>query len=292
MGTPRSDQLAAMQGGSLRSCVATEPVPRGLPRGAELVGVRDVWPATRARERVPGLAGQRIRRSALAVVLVLVAHAALARPRIAIDSPRWLLESRRDGISLYSARVEGTGIVPFKAVMTIPASIEEISAVLEDAPRRGEWVARFGGSTLLERRSDYEQVNYVRMTMPWPLTDRTARVRVAITVSDDLQTVVIAGRSVNCCGRPDLPEHVRAEIYESTFQMVRKPGGTEVTALAFVDPRGNLPSWVVNLFTGREARKTLEGLRRQVSRGLYAPATIEAFRRRISSYAAYRKGRR
>jgi hypothetical protein len=171
--------------------------------------------------------------------------------------------------------------------MTIPASIEEISAVLEDASRRKEWVARFGGSVLLEKKSDYEQIEWVRMSMPWPLSDRTARVRLLVSSSGDGKTVTVAGRSVRCCPRADLPEFVRAEIYESTFQMVRRRGQTEVTALAFVDPRGNLPQWVVNLFTGREARRTLEGLRRQAAKALYRPETLEAVRRRIRSYPGH-----
>lgn len=217
-------------------------------------------------------------------LLLLLAHPALARPHISIDSPRWRLESRYDGISLYSSRVEGTGIVPLKAVMTIPASIAAISAVLEDASRRREWVARFGGSVLLEKKTDYEQIEWVRMLMPWPLSDRTARVRLLVSSSDDGKTVTVAGSSVRCCPRSDLPEFVRAEIYESTFQMVRRGSQTEVTALAFVDPRGNVPQWVVNLFTGREARRTLEGLRRQVAKELYPPATLEAVRMRIRNY--------
>ena len=64
--------------------------------------------------------------------------------------------------------------------MTIPASVEEVSAVLEDAPRRGQWIARFGSSALLERLNDYNQTEYLRMSMPWPFVDRTAIVRVRI----------------------------------------------------------------------------------------------------------------
>jgi hypothetical protein len=196
----------------------------------------------------------------------------------------WHLESEYDGIQIFSARVLGTKIVPFKAVAEVPASIEEISAVLEDESRRSEWVARLGESVLLERLSDYEQTNYVRMRLPWPLTDRTALVRVSIDVAEGGHVVTIAGRSTRCCVHPALPELVRAEVFESTFQMARLRFGTRVTALVFVDPGGNLPAWVVNLFTGYEARRTLTGLRRQVDRRLYSPAAIAEYRRRWQEF--------
>ncbi len=58
-----------------------------------------------------------------------------------------------------------------------------------------------------------------------------------------------------------------------------------MTKVAFVDPRGYLPTWVVNLFTGAEARKTLEGSRAQVERRLYPPPVVAAFRQRMEGYA-------
>jgi len=236
------------------------------------------------RGSVLAAASAQARKSFIALAMLAVCPAALAEPHIALDSPLWRLESDDDGVRLYSSRVEGTDIVPFKAVMSIPASIEEVAAVLEDMPRRSEWVARFGGSVLLERWGDYDRTEYVRMRMPWPLSDRTARVRVLVSVSRHRNVVSIVGRSVRARGRPDLPEFVLAEVYESTFQMARRAGSTEVTALAFVDPRGNLPKWVVNLFTGREARRTLVGLRRQVDRNLYGPAVLGEIRARIHRF--------
>lgn len=213
---------------------------------------------------------------------------ACPKPQVDMRSRQWSLESDSRGICIYACRVQGTGIVPFKSVMTIPASIEEISAVLEDISRRGEWIVRFGESRLIERKNDYDQTEYLRMSMPWPLTDRTAFVRVQITVSDDLRTASIAGRTVSGTASAELPELVRAEIYESTFQMTVTPGGTEVSALIFIDPRGNLPQWAVNFYTKRVSRGTLEGLRRQVAKKLYSEEVLKALRHRIKNYAAFK----
>lgn len=222
----------------------------------------------------------------LALLLPAAAPAADQALTIAMDSPEWKLASQRDGIALYTARVKGTGIVPVKAVMIVPGSIEEISAVLEDMGRRRDWIDHFGSSVLLERKDDYDQAEYLRMRMPWPLTDRTALVRVRITVSADKNTATIAASSTEHGGAADLFTGVRSMVHASTFQMTRAGDFTEVATLAFVDPRGNLPQWVVNFFTSQVARRTLAGLKRQVQRKLYSADHLAGLRRRIERYEA------
>jgi hypothetical protein len=218
------------------------------------------------------------------LLLLLGLSSGLAAEPAPLGGP-WKLESQRNGIALYTRRLGSSRIVPVKCVMSLPASIEEISAVLEDASRRGEWIDRFGASCLLERKSDYEQTEYLRMSLPWPFRDRSSLVKVLISVSDDLSTATIAASSVSCCARAGLSEGVRAEVFESTFEMRKMAGGTEVTALVFIDPKGDLPAWVVNLFTGAVSRRTLEGLRRQVARRLYGPDVLEALHQRILRYS-------
>ena len=220
-------------------------------------------------------------------LLLLAAPVLRAEPSITMDSPMWRLASSRDGIALFNAQVAGTGIVPVKAVMIIPGSIEEISAVLEDMEHRQDWIDHFGSSALLERRDDYDQTEYLRMRMPWPLTDRTALVRVRITVSPDKRSATIAASSTELAAAADLFSGVRSQVYASTFQMTRAGEFTEVATLAFVDPRGHLPQWVVNYFTSQVARRTLMGLKRQVERKLYSAQQLDALHRRIEDYQAF-----
>ncbi len=229
-----------------------------------------------------------VARTLLTALLLASAPRANAQPRIALDAPSWQLQSNEQGISVYRASVVGTAIVPFKAVMTIPGAIEEVSAVLEDIPRRGEWINHYRLSALLERPDDYDQVEYLRVAMPWPVADRTTLIRVRITVSDDLHTATLAAESVPSHPRDTLPMHVRAQVYASTFQMTQVHDHVEVSSLIFIDPRGHIPVWVVNYFTSRVAQATLEGLRTQVARKLYPRERLEAMRTRMAGYRTFR----
>ena len=233
---------------------------------------------------------------AIAAVLALACLAATLRaapansPRdkIAVDDPSWHLDSSSDGIVLYSGSVPEVRVVPLKAVMTIPGSIEDVALVLEDISRRGEWISNFGQSVLLERPNDYDQTEYLRVDPPWPAADRSAVVRVRVTVSDDASRATIAAESVDSPLADRLPKLVRAQVHASTFQMTQVGGRVEVVALVFIDPCGSVPKWIVNYFTRRGAHTTLSGLRRQVARKLYSPSQVAAMRRRIQGYRAFR----
>lgn len=210
-----------------------------------------------------------------------------AAPAISIDSPLWQLRSTADGIRLYEADLLRDGVVPVKAEMAIPGTIEEISAVLEDIPRRGDWLMHFGESRLLSRANDYRQTEYLRMAMPWPVSDRCTLVQVDISVSEDLRTATIAAHSVDCCLPPGVPDNVRAQVHASTFQMTQDGGQVRVVGLVFIDPMGSVPKWAVNLYTRVVARHTLARLRRQVARKLYGPEVLADLHRRIVGYRAF-----
>ena len=222
--------------------------------------------------------------AALAVVLASTGTRAFAPPTLPETDPSWRLQSSSDSIQLYRGSIHGSGIVPVKAILSIPGTIEEVSLVLEDVPRRRQWMGDRTESTVLERPSDYEQTEYLRVNLPWPVSDRSALIRAEVDVSDDHRRATISARSVDTCPEDTLPRLVRARIHPSIFQMTQRRSRVEIVALVFVDPRAGIPRWVVNYFATRVARQTLAGLRRQVGRNLYSPAQRSAMHERILAY--------
>ncbi len=245
----------------------------------------------RAGWRVRTLASRRWR-SRVAATSLLFACIALpshAEPLLAIDDLAWRVESSNDGITLYRATARRGGVVPLKATMTIRGTIEEVSLVLEDIPRRTEWISNLGQSVLLERVNDYDQTEYLRVAVPWPVSDRSALIRARITVSDDFGQATIAAQSVDVAAPDSLPKLVRAIVHTSTFQMTKVDDRVEVVALVFIDPCGTIPKWIVNFFARRVARATLGGLRRQVARKLYSRPQIAAMHERMHAFRAFRE---
>lgn len=171
-----------------------------------------------------------------------------------------------------------------KATLSIPGTIEEISLVLEDIPRRQQWVGNRIESVLLERASHYDLVEHLHVDLPWPVYDRTALIRARVEVSGDRRTATIHARSIPTHPADKLPPLVRALVEPSTLQMTQLPGRVEIVALVFIDPGGWIPKWLVDHFATRVARSTLRDLRRQVSRRLYSPAQVRAMRQRMEAH--------
>jgi START domain len=278
-------------------------VPFLVPR--ERILIRRALASPDALARLDRLPRARFVRGSAAMATVLHFHRALGRIRVVFvlaavawpmgapasapetlleSDPSWHLQSSSDGVSLYRGSIRGSGVVPVKAVLTIPGTIEEVSLVLEDLPRRKEWIGDRTESVLLERPSDYDQTEYLRVHLPWPVSDRSALLRATVSVSEGGRRATIAAQSIESCREDTLPKFVRAQIHPSIFQMVQEPGHVDVLALVFVDPCGSIPKWIVNYFAGRVARTTFIGLRKQVGRNLYSAAQRRAMRERILRY--------
>lgn len=248
---------------------------------------RDLHPAS-GRGARPLRSGLAAALMTLAALIVPVSHAGTP---VEMTEHSWRLDSSGDGIALYRGEVTKSGIVPSKVVMSIPGTIAEVSLVLEDIPRRREWVSNLDRSVLLERTNDYDQKEYLRVAVPWPASDRSAVIRALVTVSDDLRQATIAAQSVDLAGPDSLPRLVRATVHASTFQMTQVGDDVDVVAYIYIDPAGSVPKWIVNYFSRRVARATLNGLRRQVARRLYTPEQVVAMQERMHRYREFRAGR-
>lgn len=241
----------------------------------------------RPPERRPG----RLRLCQRALVLLMAAlppspAAAQAGTLLPVNDPGWRLQSSGGGVDLYGASIRDSGVVPLKATLTIPGTIEEVSLVLEDMGRREQWIGNRTESHLLERKNDYDRSEYVHVDLPWPVSDRTALLHAWVTVSDDGKCATITGESVESPQADKLPRQVRARIHTSTFQMTQLPGRVNIVVLAFVDPGGWMPKWLVSRFTSHVARSTFVGLRQQVARKLYSARQVAAMRQRILAYGS------
>jgi hypothetical protein len=173
------------------------------------------------------------------------------------------LDKDADGILVYTKEHETSKYRSFKAVVTVPASIEEIVDVLRDADRYTEWYG-YTKSSMSLTESGAQQFNYVETNFPWPFKNRDMVYRMTVDTSD------ARGTLVSLTGLPDyVPENrgivrmARAEGY-----ILLEPGerGTLVTYAFHSDPGGGVPAKLANRSISELPFTTLRGLRRELSR--------------------------
>lgn len=198
-----------------------------------------------------------MKRTACLLVLLLLPTTASADD--------WEKINTEDGVSVYSKAVEGSDLVAFKGVATIKQPLGKLLSVLMDNERRVEWVDRMSVSTILEEKNKFDFVIYQAFDLPFIISNRDYVYR-GKAYTDAQGAVVL---TMNSCKHEKSPETVgvRAKLIRSKYKLIPK-GKTQTTVEVEIhtDPRGMIPTWLVNQIQENWPAKTLSGIRKQAQR--------------------------
>lgn len=186
----------------------------------------------------------------------------------------WERVGTNDGITIFKREVAGSSLLDFGGETVLDASVEQLCSILVAVKRYPEWVDSLDRVELLERRGPRGLVYYTAYTLPWPIADRDFVTEQQLVVEQDTQVVRVTERSVAHPKRPDDDCCTRASMGFGEIRMrALGPNKTAVAAVARVDLKGMLPSWLVNFVQEEFPLNTFVGYRKQLARvGPVAPA--------------------
>ncbi len=187
----------------------------------------------------------------------------------ATGQDEWDLKVEKNGIRVYSRESELSDFDEFRAITKVAQPIEVFIAVLKDIQAIPEWMFSVKSSRVLEMQGDTIQIYYTEAKAPFPFKNRdgiyfnrfhweeTSR---SLTVDIEL--------------RPDYldPNEGLVRISKgSGFWLVKEigPGALELIFQMQVDPGGNIPAWLSNMFVVETPLHTLTELRRLMSEDRY-----------------------
>lgn len=180
---------------------------------------------------------------------------------------RWELVGDSDGIKVYRMEIPGSPLVAFKGVKIMPVPIAKVAQVIldENTDKKKEWIDMIMDFKIIER-GQVESVTYSSYDLPWPLTDRDYVIHSKLKIDNEANQIVVELKSVE---HPYAPPTigVRAELTRSLYKLVPKPNRTtEVTVEIQTDPKGALPTWLVNLIQKGWPSNTLKKMEIQALR--------------------------
>jgi hypothetical protein len=170
-----------------------------------------------------------------------------------------------EGIRSYQSRREGSPLLWFKGEGVIDAPIPLVVSVVLDAERAGEWISYLSESVVLRWIEEpVEYVQFTRFDAPWPVKDRTFISRVVLEVEPESYAASLTYHSSEL--RVDSKNAILGSVAGSHYLLRPIDGGarTHFTGIGVADPRGSLPTWLVNWVGGSWPHETIEALRRQV----------------------------
>jgi hypothetical protein len=184
-----------------------------------------------------------------AVALAAVEQAA-AQAFDLINSPDWEDLGENDDV-FASRRQTDAGIYMTKSVGVIRKSAEAVRSLLWTYSRKKEWDENLEEIQVVQQFSDNFRIMYQRFNAPWPVSSRDF---VLATRYQDVEGgILLVGRSVDA-GVPERDGIVRGEVLASAYYLKRlNENNTEVTYMAGVDPKGSIPTMVVNAVGKKQA---------------------------------------
>lgn len=177
-------------------------------------------------------------------------------------SPHWQFEGDEDGITIFS-RHHSDGLVEIRARMFAPTSYGAFVTLLEDTENVPNWIDNVSHSRVVRQISPNENIVYTQFSAPWPAKDRDM-------VTYSKYSVDEIGFTLNIKDAPpaSLPEqdgYIRITSVKATWTLQKLTNGNAlIEYVAFADPGGALPDWLVNKLAKQSARNTFMGLREQL----------------------------
>lgn len=180
----------------------------------------------------------------------------------------WELAKDKNGVKVYTRKLEGWGIKEYKVVMNIKTSPSRVVTALKDVPSRYKWAYNSIEIREIERPNSEEVAIYNKVDAPWPVADR-----------DNITRFKFSYPSVNMT-RVDMTvikSHAKAPVYDGIVRIERLKGHwlirdkgngwTEIIQQCVAEPGGSLPDWLANSAVVDTPYNSMYNLKKYIEKG-------------------------
>lgn len=211
-----------------------------------------------------------LRRFPLVVFLAMCIYT----PALVSAQKEWTRKSMKDGISVFTRTDEVSGLKEIRVQCQVPATLSQMVALLMDVNAGKDWVYSTKSATLLKAVSPTELYYYSEVEMPWPLSNRDFIAHLIVSQHPVSRVVTVDGPTVASMV-PEKKDIVR--VKRSSGRWVLTPLTNKMIHVDYtlsVDPGGNIPVWLVNLFATKGPTETFRRLKAQIAKPAYSGITL------------------
>ena len=175
----------------------------------------------------------------------------------------WKLRKEASGVTIYTRNVEGSLYDEFKGVVTITnTTLTLVLNVIIDVQNYPNNFPNCASAKVLEQKSKYDDIHYITIKAPWPITDRDAIYEATTTFSPDGKRVKVKLDPLGDYIR-EKKNYIRVHNGSGFWDLQEvAPNTVQVIYQFHADPAGEIPAWVANSVIVSNPLKTLENLKR------------------------------
>ena len=186
----------------------------------------------------------------------------------------WKLKTDKDGIAIFTRTFPDSKFKAIKVEVELDATLSQMVAVVLDVNTGAEWVYSTKSSVLLKQVSPSELYYYSEVSIPWPAANRDFIAELRAVQDSHSRVVTIYG--------PIFPDYLPVKkdivrVRRSEGKWVISPvakGRIKVEYTLRVDPGGDLPAWLVNMFVTKGPFESFKKLKEQLQKPVYVNAKL------------------
>lgn len=190
----------------------------------------------------------------------------------------WELKREKNGIQVFTKKIEGSTFKAFKANMNVQAgSLEEVTSAILDVENYVNLVPNTKKSKILEVFNDGKNIHYSYSDAPWPISDRDGIYEQnAIYFPNERKVVVDL---LNIDQHPKMPpikgvvrmkegsgKWIVKELEKENFYVYYEHHG---------EPGGNIPAWFANAVVVDIPYDLFTNLKKVISSGRYSDSSLD-----------------
>lgn len=193
----------------------------------------------------------------------LLAVALVGLSPILTFEDQWELKKEKDGIRVFTRKVEDSPMRAFRGEMDLAANLDKIESLFKNVARFTEWAP---GAKKVEslKEEKNSRTFYLQTEAPWPVTDRDGIYQ--FTFQREAGKLTIKAT----CHPEYLParkKHVRVPKSEGYWQFEEKADGIiHVIYENHSEPGGSIPGWLANSTVVNLPFESLQNLRQMIQK--------------------------
>lgn len=160
-------------------------------------------------------------------------------------SQEWSLKKNKNGIKVYTRKLEAKKLLEYKAIILVKASPEEVLHTIIDGNNLWKWNYKTSKSKTIKKISDDEYVIWMKNDFNWPVKNRdhVSRLKVSTFGKGSYKITVTSENSKMVAAKKGM---IRINDFKGHWLIIPKGIYTEITQQMYGDPKGRLPSWLIN----------------------------------------------
>lgn len=184
-------------------------------------------------------------------------------PYVFSQDDNLILVKDSDGILVYKEKDAHENINRIVARTKVDAYYMKVLCLIKDFKHQKDWVYANNDAICIDSISRTEWIYYGISETPWPFQDRDVVAHVSLEINEEQQELILYSKAC-----PDVipasPEMVRIQMLDSKWRLKKLEDGTMVEFDLLIDVGGNVPVWLINMFSARGPFNTFKNMKEKL----------------------------